>query len=194
MCAIAYLSIVVVVALFSPQRVLRGDPWCFDDWRLSVENVSRTPAPPLVSCNVALRIFTQARRVSQTHEGCLLSFKCVAVRPGFSHCCEGGRLPMSPIRGDTTAIGRQVGLSELGRRCPNRYSAIHPHLSPEHRRAMYRSPGPVTRYSRKRTRVDCPQVRNLGSLMVHLGFLPSNTVNGNHMSEKSPSLILTGAL
>jgi hypothetical protein len=69
-CAIAYLAIVVVVALFSPQRVLRvGDPWCFDDWCLSVENVSRTPAPPLVSYSVSLRIFSQARRVSQRAKG-----------------------------------------------------------------------------------------------------------------------------
>jgi hypothetical protein len=69
-CAIAYLAIVVVVALFSPQRVLNvGDRWCFDDWCLSVENVTRTPAPPLVSYNVSLRIFSQARRVSQRAKG-----------------------------------------------------------------------------------------------------------------------------
>ena len=69
-CAIAYLSIVVVVALFSPQRILDiGDPWCFDDWCLSVENVSRTPAPPRVSYDVSLRIFSQARRVSQRAQG-----------------------------------------------------------------------------------------------------------------------------
>jgi hypothetical protein len=69
-CAIAYLTIVVVVALFSPQRVLNvGDPWCFDDWCLSVENVSRTPTPPLVSYDVSLHIFSQARRVSQRAKG-----------------------------------------------------------------------------------------------------------------------------
>jgi hypothetical protein len=69
-CAIAYLAIVVAVALLSPQRVLNaGDPWCFDDWCLRVENVSQTPAPPQVSYNVALRIFSQARRVSQRAKG-----------------------------------------------------------------------------------------------------------------------------
>src|ERR1700680_4416662 len=58
-CAIAYLAIVVVVALFAPQRVLNiGEPWCFDDWCLSVENVSRMPAPPLVSYDISLRIFS----------------------------------------------------------------------------------------------------------------------------------------
>jgi hypothetical protein len=61
---------VVVVALFSPQRVLNvGEPWCFGDWRLSVENVGRTPEPPLVYYNVSLRIFSQARRVSQRAKG-----------------------------------------------------------------------------------------------------------------------------
>jgi hypothetical protein len=70
MCVVAYLTIVVLVALFSPQRVLNvGDPWCFDDWCLSVQNVSRTPTSPLVSYNVSLRIFSQARRVSQRAKG-----------------------------------------------------------------------------------------------------------------------------
>jgi hypothetical protein len=69
-CVVAYLAIVVVVALFAPQRVLEiGDPWCFDDWCLSVENVIRTPAPPRVSYNISLRIFSQARRVSQRAQG-----------------------------------------------------------------------------------------------------------------------------
>ena len=34
-----------------------------------MENVSRTPAPPLVSYNVSLRIFSQARRVPQRASG-----------------------------------------------------------------------------------------------------------------------------
>jgi len=66
--AIAYLAIVVLVALFSPQRVLNvGDPWCFDDWCLTVESVSQTPAPPWVAYHVSLRIFSRARRVAQRH-------------------------------------------------------------------------------------------------------------------------------
>jgi hypothetical protein len=69
-CALAYLTIVVVVALLSPQRVLSvGDPWCFDDWCLSVEKVSLKPEPPQVACHVSLRIFSQARRVSQRAKG-----------------------------------------------------------------------------------------------------------------------------
>jgi hypothetical protein len=85
-CAIAYLSIVVVVALFSPQRVLNiGEPWCFDDWCLSVENVSRTPVPPLVSYNVSLRIFSQARRVSQRAKGAWI---CVIDQRGNRYAPE----------------------------------------------------------------------------------------------------------
>ena len=69
-CALAYLTIVVVVALLSPQRVLTvGDPWCFDDWCLNVENVILKPEPPQVACHVSLRIFSQARRVSQRAKG-----------------------------------------------------------------------------------------------------------------------------
>ena len=34
-----------------------------------MENVSLTPAPPHVSCHVSLRIFSQARRVSQRAKG-----------------------------------------------------------------------------------------------------------------------------
>jgi len=69
-CAIVYLAMVAVVGWRSPQRVLRvGDPWCFDDWCLSVERVSRTPAGPEVAYTVSLRIFSEARRVSQRAKG-----------------------------------------------------------------------------------------------------------------------------
>ena len=62
--AIGYLLIVSVVGLLAPQRVLGvGDPWCFDDWCLSVESVTRIPAPP--SVRVSLRILSRSRRVTQ---------------------------------------------------------------------------------------------------------------------------------
>jgi len=65
-CAAVYVAIVAVVALLAPQRVLNvGDPWCFDDWCLSVEKVTRTAAPARVTYNVSLLIFSRARRVSQ---------------------------------------------------------------------------------------------------------------------------------
>src|ERR1700733_13065447 len=70
MCAAAYIVSGLAVSLFSPQRVMRvGDPWCFDDWCLSVEQVDPTPGPAQssasVSYNVNLRIFSTAGRVSQ---------------------------------------------------------------------------------------------------------------------------------
>jgi hypothetical protein len=69
-CAAAYVGVVIVVALLAPQRVLNvGDPWCFDDWCLSVENVNRTAAPAEVTYDVSLRLFSRARRVSQRAMG-----------------------------------------------------------------------------------------------------------------------------
>jgi len=68
--ALAYLTVVALVGITAPQRVLRvGQPWCFDDWCLSVESVRRTPAPPRVRYQVSLRVFSRARRVSQSAKG-----------------------------------------------------------------------------------------------------------------------------
>ena len=73
LCTIVYLAIVALVGFFSPQRILRvGDPWCFDDWCLSVERFSRTPVPPQVEYTVSLRLFSRARRVSQRARGAWL--------------------------------------------------------------------------------------------------------------------------
>jgi len=69
-CAVFYLAIVAVVGIASPQRILHpGDPWCFDDWCLIVEQVTHAPAPPQVAYTVSLRIFSHARRVSQRAKG-----------------------------------------------------------------------------------------------------------------------------
>ena len=68
--AIAYVAIVAVVGALSPQRILRlGDPWCFDDWCLSVERVEHVSAPPQTVYTVSLRIFSEAKRVSQRAKG-----------------------------------------------------------------------------------------------------------------------------
>ncbi len=65
-CALVYIGVVIAVALTAPQHLLHvGDPWCFDDWCLSVERVSRTPAPPQIAYTVSLHLFSRARRVSQ---------------------------------------------------------------------------------------------------------------------------------
>ena len=64
--AAVYVAIVGIVGLLSPQRVLAvGDPWCFDDWCLSVEKAVSRPEPPRVTWTVSLRLFSRARRVSQ---------------------------------------------------------------------------------------------------------------------------------
>lgn len=68
--ALAYLAIGMAIALERPQRVMRtGDAWCFDDWCLAVEKVSRTPASVESSYRVDLRIFSRARRVAQRAKG-----------------------------------------------------------------------------------------------------------------------------
>lgn len=69
-CAAAYLLTGIAVSVLKPQRIIAvGQPWCFDDWCLTVENVSRRPALSTVSYQVELRIFSRARRVSQRAKG-----------------------------------------------------------------------------------------------------------------------------
>jgi hypothetical protein len=69
-CAALYLAAGIAVSFFKPQRVIpAGDPWCMDDWCLTVEKVSRTPAASRVSYQVGLRISSRARRVTQRANG-----------------------------------------------------------------------------------------------------------------------------
>lgn len=69
-CAAGYFAIAVAIAFLKPQRVMSiGDPWCFDDWCLTVEKVDRTAGLSQVSYNVELRIFSRARRVTQRANG-----------------------------------------------------------------------------------------------------------------------------
>ena len=68
--ALAYLAIVAIVGVLAPQRVLRlHEPWCFDDWCLAVESVTRAPAADTVVYNVSLRLSSRALRVSQSAKG-----------------------------------------------------------------------------------------------------------------------------
>ena len=67
---LAYLALVAIVSAARPQRVRRvGDPWCFDDWCLRVEGVTKDSSPPGVSYHVSLEIFSEAKRVSQRASG-----------------------------------------------------------------------------------------------------------------------------
>ncbi len=72
-CIAAYLAIGLLVSLLAPRRTIAaGDPWCFDDWCLAVQHVSRTPGAKEVRYAVDLRLFSRARRVSQRAQGAWL--------------------------------------------------------------------------------------------------------------------------
>jgi len=69
-CVLAYLTVGVATAFLKPQRVIpTRDPWCFDDWCLTVEGVSQTPSQQGISYRVELRIFSRAGRVAQRASG-----------------------------------------------------------------------------------------------------------------------------
>ena len=64
--AVAYLLAGIAVSFFRPQRIIStGDPWCFDDWCLTVQRAVRASG----SYDVSLRIYSTARRVSQRANG-----------------------------------------------------------------------------------------------------------------------------
>jgi hypothetical protein len=69
-CAAGYFAVAVAVAFLKPQRVIQaGEPWCFDDWCLTLEKASRIPAASQVAYKVDLRISSRARHVSQRARG-----------------------------------------------------------------------------------------------------------------------------
>ena len=66
----AYFVLVLIVAAATPQKVLNiGDPWCFDDWCLSVDTVTQKSVPSGLSYTISLHIFSDAKRVSQRANG-----------------------------------------------------------------------------------------------------------------------------
>ncbi|HEY2844655.1 MAG TPA: hypothetical protein VGJ09_13435 [Bryobacteraceae bacterium] len=65
-CAVAYLGTSATVAYAAPQRILpAGEPWCFDDWCLTVENARRSGS----ELSVDLQISSRARGISQRAKG-----------------------------------------------------------------------------------------------------------------------------
>jgi hypothetical protein len=65
-CAAGYLGIVILASVFLPRTVTQiGDPRCFDDWCITVENAARQPVGGRVAYLVTLRLSSTARRVSQ---------------------------------------------------------------------------------------------------------------------------------
>lgn len=57
-----YLSILILVSIYSPQKILNaGDPQCSNGWCIAVEDVRRTYTDSLLSCTVTLRISNHPR-------------------------------------------------------------------------------------------------------------------------------------
>src|SRR5262249_35143303 len=66
----SYIVVSVIVAFLKPQQVLAiENPWCFDDWCLAVERMTEHPAGQQVLYTFDLRVFSRARRVSQSAKG-----------------------------------------------------------------------------------------------------------------------------
>lgn len=64
--AAIYLGIVLIVSLAAPRQLLRlGEPLCFDDWCITVENVERGVSPSEVTYIASLHLASRARRVAQ---------------------------------------------------------------------------------------------------------------------------------
>jgi hypothetical protein len=64
-----YMGAVVLTSIVLPRRVLNvGDPVCYDDWCISVEDVSKQPARES-SYAITLRLSSRARRRSQREIG-----------------------------------------------------------------------------------------------------------------------------
>jgi len=65
-CAAVYLGASVAVAYAAPQRVIAvGQPWCLDDWCLTVEYTTRTGT----NYDVGMLISSTAKRVTQRASG-----------------------------------------------------------------------------------------------------------------------------
>jgi hypothetical protein len=64
--ALIYCACALAVAILAPQRVIAiGEPWCFDDWCITVGGVKSSRADGSVSYRADLRISSAARRISQ---------------------------------------------------------------------------------------------------------------------------------
>jgi hypothetical protein len=69
-CLAIYLSVVILVSLASPQRVLGlGENRCSDDWCIAVEDIARSTSPLGAEYVVTFRMSSRARRASQRENG-----------------------------------------------------------------------------------------------------------------------------
>jgi hypothetical protein len=72
-CAVLYLLASVIVSFLKPQRViLLGNPWCFDDWCLTVEGVARVPNESYALYRIDMNISSRAARSAQRAKGAWL--------------------------------------------------------------------------------------------------------------------------
>lgn len=73
-CLALYLSVIVVVSLASPPRVMAlGEDRCFDDWCVAVEDIARSESPKGTEFTVTLRLSNRARRVAQRENGIVVA-------------------------------------------------------------------------------------------------------------------------
>ena len=73
MCAAVYLGIVILVSLVAPRQVVKiGEPLCFDDWCINIDNVEQVASPTDVTYTVKMRLFSSARRITQREKNLAL--------------------------------------------------------------------------------------------------------------------------
>jgi len=69
-CLAAYFVICCLSTVLVPRRELKiGQPQCFDDWCVELDAVSKSASNSTVSYETTIRIFSQAKRVSQRENG-----------------------------------------------------------------------------------------------------------------------------
>jgi len=69
-CLCVYLGVGLAVSAAQPQRLVAvGEPWCFDDWCLTVNSVDKAPASAQVAYTVGLQISSHARGITQRANG-----------------------------------------------------------------------------------------------------------------------------
>ena len=114
-CAALYLGVSVAVAYAAPQRVIAaGEPWCFDDWCLTVEKVhTRTRFTMSTS---RFRVLRSASPSGPTELGSTCGMRTIAIttRARF----RGGPLDVLLQPGESVAAKRSfqvpADVHELG--------------------------------------------------------------------------------
>ena len=93
-CFAVYMSIVILVAITSPRRIVHlGEDRCFDDWCVTVEDAEHRPSPEGVAYTVTLQLSSRARRVNQRANGAYVYLTDSQGRE-FDPAPEPGAIPM----------------------------------------------------------------------------------------------------